>query len=292
MLASTARRCILQSTKCHPSPAAVLIACRGLSSGDKASSRGQLPIFLPDRSPADSDADFDAAAVHAKLCEAGKKRMEQIIERQNSGAPKVKAFYLADRPFRASFLQPNGSRLSALFNDLGVVWSLTKASLVNMKVFSEFSMGDMVEAYEQAVMVIVRKIAEGKGNELVEHNLMTDEAFKAIEPMISKLDSDQLRLLEISPGDFSLRSPLLTKVDMRQTDDGNVYLSYFIFDTALFAADKLELAGTRSDAKLIVKKNYPFDVPKQIYINLEFERQIAPVMSDFIVSKFNFIVVP
>lgn len=121
---------------------------------------------------------------------------------------------------------------------------------------------------------------------MVEQRLITQGAWNAIEPNLNDLSPKQRQLLNLSPSDFILPQTELISVQLR-SKGSRIFADYFLFDVAYFAAEKITCDDDKR--KMIVEEDYPFELPKQIIVNLVFTRQISPTVEDFIVTKFNFI---
>jgi hypothetical protein len=119
---------------------------------------------------------------------------------------------------------------------------------------------------------------------------MTADALHAIEPKLKKLTPSQRQLLDISVSDMILAPrPQLFHMKFR-FENGKRFMDYYFLDVAYFASNKIIYDNLKR--KMVVKSGYPFDLPKQICLNVVLSREIQPDLGDFIISQLNIIVLP
>uniref|UniRef100_A0A914XB00 Uncharacterized protein n=1 Tax=Plectus sambesii TaxID=2011161 RepID=A0A914XB00_9BILA len=278
-----------------------------LASADRSSSkslpvksRGRLPDFLPAREPAVLQFLFNrippnvrAGLMHFALCSAVQSNMSRVSQRANGNRASEteiqksleERFFLTHNPFRITIRQNN--RLIKWRDWLANIWqSVTLARIKKFIDKEDVEKATLDAAFEQAVCVILKAIRQSDGQSLVDRRLITRGAWNAIEPKLKELSTKQAELLDLSPSDFILPETDLSSVKIRYKG-GKIFADYFLLDVAYLAANKITLSEEKR--KIIIANDYPYELPKQIIINLVFTRQIAPTVEDFIVSKFNFI---
>uniref|UniRef100_A0A914UNB3 Uncharacterized protein n=1 Tax=Plectus sambesii TaxID=2011161 RepID=A0A914UNB3_9BILA len=278
-----------------------------LASADRSSSkslpvksRGRLPDFLPAREPAVLQFLFNrippnvrAGLMHFALCSAVQSNMSRVSQRANGNRASEteiqksleERFFLTYNPFRITIRQ--NSRLIKWRDWFANIWqSVTLARIKKILGKEDVEKATLDAAFEQAVCVILKAIRQSDGQSLVDRRLITRGAWNAIEPKLKELSTKQAELLDLSPSDFILPETDLSSVKIRYKG-GKIFADYFMLDVAYLAANKITLSEEKR--KIIIANDYPYELPKQIIINLVFTRQIVPTVEDFIVSKFNFI---
>uniref|UniRef100_A0A914W5I0 Uncharacterized protein n=1 Tax=Plectus sambesii TaxID=2011161 RepID=A0A914W5I0_9BILA len=288
------------------------------------SSRYRLRTFVPEIDEvlaAPVDESGSKAAVHSAVCNSVAKQISSVFEKRSKGQ-SVAAFYLTDEPF--DVLLPNHvtrrnwvNRMKYLkerFFNIDAIKSFHSrvrlSWVVSSKLKKEMQSKEFDDKIADIMVTVLQTLKMGRGEVLVERGLLSTEALKAIEPKLKQLTPNQLRLLDITAEDFILPTEPVCLSIRTRIEGEKVFCDIFVLDVALFASkqfmylserlkekgkrlkDEYDIVGPDLAEELIASDDYPFDAPKQLFINMMLSCQIKPTLGDFFVSQFNVIVAP